>query len=118
MPELMWKSHPEIAEARRNPGWAPFHRACGVIGLAFDHPVRSRDWMVDAFTTRRTGRGFHETIRLATGRGKTVLEAVAAAYEQSGRRSGDTDAALRRLLGGDDDDFDALLGDDFEELLQ
>jgi hypothetical protein len=120
---MMWRNDPEIAAARKLPGWPPFHRVCGKIGLFFDHMVqegRRGQYTCDAFTLKDRC-----PVKLATGRGKTVIASVVDAYHASGRSSPDTEAALGVLLAEPErpappppvDDFDTLLVDDFEEFL-
>ena len=114
---MLWKADPAVEAARKLPGWAEFHRACGRLTLYFDHVTRDRTGFVcDAFTGSGT-----ETRKLVTGRGATVIAAIADAHDRSGRANPET----RRLLAAmtapiPASDFDGLLGggNDFEELLK
>lgn len=120
IPEMLWRPDIAITAARKRPEWAAFHRACGNLGLYFDHCQRvgRSGFSVDAFTTRNG-----VAVLLANGRGKSPAEAVAAAYgAQAIRTTDDVLAALLRTDAATDADLEALLGGaalttDLEDLL-
>lgn len=121
-PEMLWKPHPDVLEARKHPDWGPFHRACGKAGLNFDLPSTAgrQGFTIVAFTTQRHRLGGYLSEKLGEGRGKTVFQALEAAYQAAGRPVPDAEPHLDRMLGRDVDDFaDALGGgdDDFEGML-
>jgi len=116
----MWRVAIEVEEARKLPGWADFHRACGRADFFFDHMERQGrrgPWSVDCFTLSAT---FVYQL-LVTGTGKTVIDAIADAHDRCDRATDATRAALAALRDGplpvSSDDFDSLIGDNFEDLL-
>lgn len=112
LPEMMWKSEPQIEAARKLPAWAPFHRLCGRSTLFFDHiEKRGRGYSATAFTTRRSGEYFVSE-KLADGTGATVIAALEAAYRAAGRVVPGADELLDAMAGRDVsvDDFSEFLG--------
>lgn len=151
IPEMMWKCDENLVAARRLPKWNRFHRACGEQNLFFDN-VERRDrrdtYKCVAFTVERreTGKfiGAPRSVFIAEGTGKTVLEALGAAFAKAGYDIPEAAALLAAGLqdpngaapedtasagqpevkqnppareASDPDDFDALMDSDFEELL-
>jgi len=96
-PEMFWRPDPAIDAARRQPGWYAFHRACGRLGVYFDHPGRSARggvYEVLCFTVR--GDRQYE---LARGHGPTPVAALADAHDRSGRGTSETLTALMEVMG-------------------
>lgn len=119
---MLWRPDPLVEEARKLPDWVAFHQACGRRSLCFDRPVRDgRRYTCLAFTLKRTDQGGWVSIPLGTGRGAGVLDAVFDAYRQAGVSVPEVEGMIERRLSGKpapvEDDFAALLGDDFEGLL-
>ncbi|MEG3175835.1 hypothetical protein U1872_06305 [Sphingomonas sp. RB3P16] len=122
--EVLWKSEPEIEDARKLPGWSSFHRECGKRVLFFDHMTRDGRrgaWSCDAFTLRGT-----DQVKLATGKGKTVVASVLDALAQSGIAVPGVADLLTQVVAApaDEDEFANLLppaavadDDDFEGLI-
>lgn len=133
---MFWRVDPELAAAEKLPDWPRFHRACGEQRLFFDRIERDGKrgpYQCVAFTTEPTSCGGWRALHKATGKGATVLDALAAALAGSGHAIPEAEALLLRGLNGDPeeiialstpltapeetDDFDALLSDDFDALL-
>ena len=107
IPEVLWRSDPQVEAARQHNGWPQFHRAAGQIGLYFDHVERDGrrgQYLATAFTLVD-----RVSVKLADGRGATPITAVAEAYRLSGRGSPDADQWLA-VLQGVETDFADLLG--------
>lgn len=118
---LFWRPDAQVEAARKLPDWAEFHRVCGRSSLAFDHIERSgRVYRCNAFEAQKNG-GNWSFIDRGIGEGRTVVDALAAAYRASGIDVPGAEVLLVRGLSGKpvavEDDFEALLGDDFEGLL-
>lgn len=104
-PEMQWRDSPDVEAARKLPGWVEFHKVCGAQRLFFDHIEKTgRAFICTAFTGSGT-----ETRKTAEGSGKTVIEALEAAYRAARMPIDAADVALARMKGGADD-FEALLG--------
>lgn len=76
---MFWKGpHPALTAARKQPGWADFHRECGRHGLYFDDidPAQGRGFRATAFRLKR-GTEFTR-IHVADGRGATPIAALLA----------------------------------------
>jgi hypothetical protein len=138
IPEMMWKVDENVASARRLPNWPRFHRACGERGLFFDN-IERRDrrdtYKCVAFTIEKRANGYPHQVFLAEGSGKSVLDALgdafakaeydipeAAALLAAGLQGPHLDYAGEPLPEGEfrdppESDFDALMEDEFEELL-
>ncbi|AOR76538.1 hypothetical protein BES08_07110 [Novosphingobium resinovorum] len=122
---MFWRPDPNIDAARQLPEWKQFHRLCGQHGLAFDAIERSgRKYQCRAVQPKRTDMGGWMFFDRGLATGKTVVEAIQAAFLQSGIEvPGGAEMLERGLCGArvsapqPDDDFADLLGDDFEELL-
>lgn len=83
---MLWKPDPEVDALKKRPRWQEFHRVCGQRGLYFDRPVKQgRGYQCVAFTTKKTAQGGWSSYHLATGTGRTALDAMWQAYEESGR---------------------------------
>lgn len=126
IPEMLWTPDASYEAAKRLPEWVAFHRLCGKHGLCFDFPEKDgRAYRLVAFTPEKTAQGGWRAVRLATGQGRTILEAMAAAYRDCGRSVPGAAEMLERGLAGApvaaaDDEFAALLPepeDEFEGLL-
>jgi len=120
---MIWKRDPEVEAAEKLPDWQRFHRCCGEQKVFFDRiEKQGRGYKCDAFTTEPTRAGGWRAVHLATGTGKSVLQALADAYAGSGKEIPEAAALLVRGLGAGGvtmDDFDALISaaDDFDDLL-
>jgi hypothetical protein len=132
--EMTWRLDPEVEAARRLPGWAEFHRACGAAGVFYDHIERESgkrsDYVATAFGVTPRGSVYVSHL-IAKGRGKTPLEAVLSAASQVSIDMPGSEEAAKRMLGqpanDDVDDFAEFVTppapvddnqvDDFEELL-
>jgi hypothetical protein len=118
--DMFYRIPPEVTEARKLPGWATFHKVCGRARFFFDHP--DRDGKRGAWTYPAWAWSDDKVpVLLVKGTGATVIEALADAHNRCGRATDDTREALAALVGrprvvAPDDDFDALLGDSFEDL--
>lgn len=121
---MMWILDKNVEAARKAAGWCEFHRACGRVRLYYDHIERhDKQYAAVAYTLDDARR----PVKLADGRGATVLLALAAAYRDCGRTVTEAEPWLEMLLNPsrtaaavvpDDDDFDSLIDDDdFEGLL-
>jgi len=117
MAEINWSLDPNVEAARKHPAWKDFHRACAVANLYFDHMQKEgRGYKCTAFTLyEQRGSLFNQEV--CTGRGKTVLESVVAAFRESGFDVPEALPLVDRFLGIEVSDFDALIDDDFEGLL-
>lgn len=98
--EMMWSLDPNVEAARKLDGWREFHRACGDDWLYFDHVVRetkrSGPYFADAYTL--TGNPRRTISHLHKGQGKTVVEAIADAYRNSGIKVPIAEPHLDRML--------------------
>lgn len=111
-PENMWRDSAALQEARSLPGWREFHRVCGQRRLFFDHIEKvGREYVCVAFTGSGT-----ETSKLCEVSGKSVIEALEAAYRAARLPVAEAEIQLALMKG------DNLIGgpvavDDFEDLI-
>lgn len=123
IPEVLWRSDPLVDAARKLPTWALFHRVCGKANLFFDNIEREGrrgQFSAHAFTLVGPKK---QTMHAATGKGKTPIEALVAAYRASGQAIPEAEPLLAQMLDPADvrDPFADLLGetapiDDIERL--
>lgn len=109
---MMWRIDPELTAARQRREWVEFHRECGRKWLYFDNIERVSkrgQFEATAFTVDYPPGAARP---LATGRGKSVIDALMAAYDQAGIAVPDAEphAALLRGEGAPVATFDDLLG--------
>lgn len=119
----MWVPDKARDEARKQPGWLEFHRACGKNALYFDIPSRDRGrgpFTVVAFTARRNEVGGYITYELARATGQNLVKAMARAHEESGRASPETTALVERMINPPAepvvDPMAAMFGDPIESM--
>lgn len=93
---LFWRKDERVEAARKIPGWREFHRLCGTFRLYFDDIERQSGggYGAVAFTLDERFRA----VKLANGRGKTPVAAVADAHDKSELANDETRAALAVLL--------------------
>lgn len=130
--EMFWRPDSNVDAARRLPEWNAFHRACGKRHIGFDHIERDGrrgPYRANCNEWRRTSVGGWVFVSRGEGRGRTVVEALAAAFRASGEDIPEAAAMLERGLLGvapapaataapqPDNEFDALVEDEFEALL-
>lgn len=102
-PEHFWRPDANVDAARKLPEWVEFHRVCGRQSLCFDHIERtgkhSGPYRCHAFRTQRNGENW-VFVDLGHGEGRTVVDALAAAYRQSGVTVNGAEEMLTRGLSG------------------
>lgn len=132
--EAFWRPDQVVADARKLPEWAQFHRTCGEQNVFFDHIERvggrlSSTYRAVAFSVHRDGENWRFR-QLSEGRGAGVVAALESALNDCGVNIPLAAAMIARGLRGasapaaEDDDFETLLArpapaeiDEFEELL-
>jgi hypothetical protein len=97
---------------KKHPAWAQFHRLAGQRGLYFDFITKKdRRYYDKAFRMEKNDLGGWVSYELASGSGKTPLEALEAAYRGSGKVCEELDRLMDDMAGRslvEEDSFDAL----------